>query len=91
MKFEKPRILTDSEINTIRGKCLVGAATPSELMQAFGHFDLKEMELRSALGTLSRCFPAKVYVFGAYGENWSDSRPDTDEFEVVDFGKLLDS
>ncbi len=33
MTFEKPRILTDSEANTIRGKMLVGHATPNEQLR----------------------------------------------------------
>lgn len=49
MPFTKPRVLSDSELNTIRGKCLVARASPEELMQMIGHFDLVEMELREAL------------------------------------------
>ena len=44
-KFEKPRFLTDREINMIRGKSLVGKATPRELMLVFGHLDKIEMWL----------------------------------------------
>src|SRR5579863_7588796 len=62
--FEKPRILTDSEANTIRGKCLmVGhprlGPTAAEVMLLIGHFDLVDMKLRSALETLSSCMPPK--------------------------------
>lgn len=92
MPFERPRILTDSEENTIRGKCLVAHATPEELMQLIGHFDLVNDKLRGALETLSGCLPPKVYVYGAYGENWSADEPGpelTDEFEVVDFKEVL--
>lgn len=44
-KFEKPRLLSDKELNTIRGKALVGHATPQELAQVFGHIDSIEMKL----------------------------------------------
>ena len=50
--FQKPRILTDSESNLIRGKMLVGAATKEEQLQLVGHFDLVEMKLRGALEDL---------------------------------------
>ena len=89
MPFQKPRILTDSEANTIRGKCLVGHATPEELMQLIGHFDLVEMKLRGALEILAGCLPKRIYVYGAYGETWSDTEPATDEYEEIDFGELL--
>jgi hypothetical protein len=90
--FRKPRILTDSEANTIRGKCLVGAASPQELMQLIGHFDLLTDKLATALETLAGCLPSKVYVYGAYGEVWSADEPTkaiTDEYEVIDFKELL--
>lgn len=47
MAFSKPKLLTDKEINTIRGKAIVGHATPEELMKVFGHYDLIEAELDS--------------------------------------------
>jgi len=72
--FEKPRILTESEINTIRGKALVGRATSSELMLAFGHYDLVLGELQKLRG----CLPDKMYIHGAFGENWSENEPDQD-------------
>ena len=50
MTFQKPRLLTEAELNTIRGKCLVAAATPEELMQAFGHYDTIEMALDKSYG-----------------------------------------
>lgn len=52
--FQKPRILTDSEANTIRGKCLVAAASPQELMELIGHFDLVIDKLRGDLAKASR-------------------------------------
>ena len=45
MAFQKPRKLTEKEINIIRGKALVGKASPAELMAVFSHWDLIEMEL----------------------------------------------
>jgi len=90
--FQKPRILTDSEANTIRGKCLVAAASPQELMQLIGHFDLLTDKLHGALQTLAGCLPPKVYVYGAYGERWTGDEPTpaiTDEYEVIDFKELL--
>jgi len=84
--FEKPRILTESELDTIRGKALAGHATPNELMLAFGHFDLTLDELRK----LRSCFPDKVYITGAYGENWSPNEPGPDiEYDEVDLKALL--
>jgi hypothetical protein len=41
----KPKLLSDKELNTIRGKSLVGTATPQELVKVFGHIDCLEMEL----------------------------------------------
>ena len=43
--FARPKLLTDKQISTIRGKAIVGHATPAELMSVFGHYDLIEMEL----------------------------------------------
>lgn len=84
--FERPRILTESELNTIRGKALVGHASPSELMLAFGHFDLVLDELRK----LRSCLPDKIYIFGAYGDQWSGDQPDQDvEYDEVDMRDLL--
>lgn len=42
---DKIRLLAEKEINTIRGKALVGHASSKELMQVFGHWDLIEMKL----------------------------------------------
>jgi hypothetical protein len=92
MAFQKPRILTDSEANTIRGKCLVGNASPEEQMQLIGHFDLVEMKLRGALDALSACLPDKIAVYGAYGELWcdlNDLNPEITEYEVIDFKEVL--
>lgn len=44
-KFEKPRLLSEKDINIIRGKAIVGHATPQELMQVFGHWDLMEAKM----------------------------------------------
>lgn len=92
MTFQKPRILSDSEVNTIRGKCLVAAASAEELMQLIGHFDLVEDKYKGALQTLAGCLPKKIYVYGSYGEMWSGQEPSaelTDEFEVIDFNELV--
>lgn len=39
------KFLTDKELNTIRGKAIVGKATPAELMKVFEHIDKFESEL----------------------------------------------
>lgn len=85
-RFEKPRILTDSELNTIRGKALVGHAAPSEIMLVFGHFDLVLGELQKLRG----CLPDKIYIYGSCGERWSDREPseETDR-EEIDLKALL--
>lgn len=86
MPFEMPRMLTESELNTIRGKALCGHATPSELMSAFGHFDLLLTELQK----LRSCLPDKIFIFGAYGDQWSADEPDQDiEYDEVDLKALL--
>ncbi len=59
--------------------------------------DSEQLELlnekyRSALETLSGCFPERLFVYGAYGEKWSDCEPDPDEYdeyETIDFKELL--
>ena len=85
-RFERPRILTESELNTIRGKALVGHATSAEVMLAFGHFDLVMAELQKLRG----CFPDKIFIFGAYGDRWSADEPDQDiEYDAVDLKALL--
>ena len=85
-RFEPPRILTESELNTIRGKALVGHAAPAELMLAFGHFDLVLNELQKLRG----CFPDKIFIFGAYGDQWSADEPGQDiEYDEVDLKALL--
>jgi hypothetical protein len=86
MAFQKPRILSDSESNLIRGKCLVGAATPEELMQLIGHFDLVEHGLRMALETLSGCMPDVIYVTD---DKWSDQEPEEEGYETINFKELL--
>lgn len=45
MHFEPPRLLSESELNTIRGKALVGHATPQEILRVFGHLDMLEFSL----------------------------------------------
>ena len=45
MKFQKPRFLSDKELNTIRGKALVGKASVEEIQQVFGHIDTFELKL----------------------------------------------
>ena len=44
-KFQKPKLLCEKDINVIRGKAIVGHATPQELMAVFSHWDLIEMRL----------------------------------------------
>lgn len=41
-KFEPPCLLTEREMNTIRGKAIVGHASPQEITQIFGHYDILE-------------------------------------------------
>lgn len=41
----QPRLLSDRELNTIRGKASVGHASVEELQQVFGHIDTMEMKL----------------------------------------------
>ncbi len=47
-KFEEPRLLSDRELNTIRGKALVGHASVVEIASVFGHIDMLEMALDRA-------------------------------------------
>lgn len=44
-RFQKPRLLTEKELNTIRGKASVGRATPAEILSVFGHYDLIESKM----------------------------------------------
>lgn len=90
MQFEKPRVLTDAESNTIRGKMLVGAATPAEQLLLLGHFDIVNDKFRSALESLRGVFPDRIFISGAYGDSWSDSEPNDTDYETVDFKELLD-
>lgn len=69
MTFQKPRILSESEANTIRGKCLMNdhptmRPSASEVMSLISHFDLVTDKDREALMTLSGAFPDKIYVYG---------------------------
>jgi len=41
----KPRLLTEKELNTVRGKAMVGHATTDEIMSVFTHYDMIEMML----------------------------------------------
>lgn len=45
VKFKKPELLTEKQINIVRGKALVGKASPQELAQVFGHWDLIEAKM----------------------------------------------
>jgi hypothetical protein len=45
MKFQKPKLLSDKELNFIRGKAIVGHASCEEIMQVFGHLDMLESKL----------------------------------------------
>lgn len=38
-------VQTDKFLNTVRGKAMVGHATPDEIMKVFGHLDALEMFL----------------------------------------------
>ena len=56
MTFSKPKFLTEAEINTIRGKASVGAASVEEIMKVFGHLDaietgLDRLDSTESLGT----------------------------------------
>jgi len=49
-------------------------------------------QLESALRSLQGCMADKIYIFGAYGDQWSECEPDPheiDEYEVIDFRELL--
>lgn len=48
MTFKKPRLLSNKELNTIRGKATVGKATVEEIQQIFGHIDTLEEWLDDA-------------------------------------------
>ena len=39
------RYLTERELNIIRGKAMVGHATPEEILRVFGHLDKIEDQL----------------------------------------------
>ena len=42
MKFEKPRLMSDREVNILRGKALVGAMDQRDQMRLCGHLNLIE-------------------------------------------------
>lgn len=48
MAFQAPRLLSSKELNTIRGKALVGHDTTAETLALFGHIDLLEIMLDGA-------------------------------------------
>lgn len=39
------KMLTSRELNTIRGKAMVGHASPAEILSVFMHYDLVEQKL----------------------------------------------
>jgi hypothetical protein len=41
----KMKLLTDKELNIIRGKVMVGGATIAEILSVFGHLDAMEDKL----------------------------------------------
>ena len=45
MAFARPKLLSDKELNTIRGKAMVGHASVEEIVSVFGHLDSLEMKL----------------------------------------------
>jgi hypothetical protein len=68
-KFKKPALLTEQELNIIRGKASVGHASPEELLSVFGHYDLIEMKLDELDGE---------DYFGTEGWRHSFRLPDAD-------------
>ena len=49
----------------------------------------KMSEALCALRSLRGCLPDKIYIYGAYGEKWSDTEPDAEEFEIINLKALL--
>jgi hypothetical protein len=45
MTLGRLRLLTEREINTIRGKALVGHASAEEILSVFSHYDIIEAKL----------------------------------------------
>lgn len=50
------KYLTERELNTIRGKAMVGRATPKEILAVFAHYDkleiwMSELDVEDAFGT----------------------------------------
>jgi hypothetical protein len=41
------KYLTEKQLNIIRGKAMVGKATPAEILSVFEHYDKLEMELEA--------------------------------------------
>lgn len=50
MAFTPPKLLSDKELNTLRGKAMVGHATSEEIMAVFGHIDILEQKLDESDG-----------------------------------------
>jgi hypothetical protein len=48
MSFQKPRPLSERELNTIRGKAIVGHASTDEILSVFRHLDTIEQKLDEA-------------------------------------------
>jgi hypothetical protein len=61
--------LTEKELNTIRGKAIVGKASVKEILSVFGHLDEIEMELDERDGE---------DYFGTEGWRHSFGLPDAD-------------
>lgn len=62
-------LLSSRELNVIRGKAMVGAATVAEILAVFGHLDFLEGELDEA---------DSDDTFGTEGWRHSFGHPDAD-------------
>lgn len=63
------KFLTERELNTIRGKAMVGHATPEEIISVFTHYDMIEMKLEEF---------EQDDAFGTEGWRHSFGLPDVD-------------
>jgi hypothetical protein len=63
------KYLTQKQLNIIRGKAMVGKASPKEILSVFEHYDLIEMELDERDGE---------DYFGTEGWRHSFRLPDSD-------------
>jgi len=63
------KLLSDKELNIIRGKASVGHATTDEIMSVFGHLDALEMKLDEY---------EMEDIFGTEGWRHSFGHPDSD-------------